>query len=179
MTSGIQPTTNLTSVSESSEIGNYGDGNVRIIHEREVNEREYDVPREGRELNRRTESECPKRVSCCILILWPGFSGNHQFGHNKATSKDSMPTPNAEEDTNQLQRECSYRCISIPVLSPHLQLSPMSEFATSKQKRSPASKNLIDTVSSIGLYLSSNCQYPISPSHPVPHPAHSRIGGAG
>ncbi|PPQ82785.1 hypothetical protein CVT25_009280 [Psilocybe cyanescens] len=31
------------------------------------------------------------------------LSGDHNFGHNKNSPKDSMPTANAEEDTNQLQ----------------------------------------------------------------------------
>ncbi|KAH9476668.1 hypothetical protein JR316_0010582 [Psilocybe cubensis] len=31
------------------------------------------------------------------------LSGDHVFGHNKNSPKDSMPTANAEEDTNQLQ----------------------------------------------------------------------------
>lgn len=88
----------MTSVSESSEIGRFGDEPVHISREREVNQREYDVPRTS-------EGDIPTSDRVHILILCSGITGHHQFGHTKHSSKDSMPSPNADEDTNQLQRE--------------------------------------------------------------------------
>ena len=97
-TSGLNPTSNLTSVSESSEIGRVGDDNVHIHREREVTQREYDVPRTS-------EGKIDfSIVQIYFLKFCSGIIGHHQFGHTKHSSKDSMPSANADEDTNQLQR---------------------------------------------------------------------------
>lgn len=44
------------------------------------------------------------RFSFIFLIWFLALPGGHQAGHSKNNDEDSMPTPDAQEDTRQLQR---------------------------------------------------------------------------